>query len=152
MVSKLQQHEDIGKYLLQSGLQENLLHCGFIATIIAVEKRNVEVVLPCGETRRIWYQIELPSSRADGLLQRWRKCFMKAQKQSAWIRFLGCQWCDAPSVLQKNYWAMKIQSCWSSAASWIKGILGFLMHIVVLWVVGPDPQVGSMIMVLVCQL
>ena len=90
MVSKLQQHDDVEKYLLQSGLQDNLLHCGFIATVRAVEKRNVEVVLPCGETCRIWYQIELPSSRADELLQRWRKCFMKAQRQSAWIRFLGC--------------------------------------------------------------
>ena len=58
MVSKVQHHEDIGKYLLQSGLCENLMHVGFIATIRAVEKRNVEVVLPCGESRRIWYQIE----------------------------------------------------------------------------------------------
>ena len=110
MASKLQQHDDVEKYLLQSGLQDNLLHCGFIATIRAVEKRNVEVVLPCGETRRIWYQIELPSSRADGLLQRWRKCFMKAQRQSAWIRFLGCQLCDASSVLQKNFWTMNEDS------------------------------------------
>ena len=42
MVSKLQQHDDIEKYLLQSGLQDNLLHCGFIATVRAVEKKNVE--------------------------------------------------------------------------------------------------------------
>ena len=110
MVSKLQHHEGIEKYLLQSGLQDTLLHCGFIATIRAVEKRNVEVVLPCGESRRIWYQIEMPSSRADELLQRWRKCLIKAQKQSAWVRFLGCQWHDASNVLQKNFWAMNEDS------------------------------------------
>ena len=69
---------------LQSGLQDTLLQCGFIATIRAVEKRNVEVVLPCGESRRIWYQIEMPSSRANELLQRWRKCLIKSQRQSAW--------------------------------------------------------------------
>ena len=43
MVSKLQQHEDVEKYLIQSGLQENLLHCGFIATIRAVEKKMLKL-------------------------------------------------------------------------------------------------------------
>ena len=57
MASKLHQHDDVEKYSLQLELQDNLLHCGFIATIRAVEKRNVEVVLPCGETHRTWYYI-----------------------------------------------------------------------------------------------
>ena len=92
MVSKIQQHhgEDITKYLVDSGLNPDLLHMGFIATIRAIEKKNIEVILPCGESRRIWFQLELPQPRAEEAMVRWKKIFHRAIRRSAWVRFVGC--------------------------------------------------------------
>ena len=115
MVSKLQQHhdEDMAKYLVDIGLSHNMLSLGFIATIRTVEKKTLKSFLPCGEVRRIWFQLELPEPKANALMLKWKKIFHRAQRKSAWVRFLGCtsQYADEKTVWTLNEESIVLEQC-----------------------------------------
>ena len=84
-----QQLNDTSKYLLSAGLQEVFLHLGFVATVTSVDETGVNVVLPCGELKRISFQLEMPTPDAIERVKRWSELLRRCEQKSIWIRFLG---------------------------------------------------------------
>ena len=99
-----QQPDDISQYLLSAGLQEVFLHLGFVATVRSVDETGVNVVLPCGEIRRISFQLEMPTPDAIERLKRWSKLLRRCEQKSIWIRFLGVK------HVQQHQWSLSNDS------------------------------------------
>lgn len=81
---------DIKEYFLNAGVNPNLLLQGFVATVHAVFRDHVQLVMPCGERRVVHFQLDnLATPEKSQKLQRWRRLLFDAQHTSAPIRWLG---------------------------------------------------------------
>lgn len=88
MTSKLIPH-DTGQFLLKAGVVESLLTVGFVCTVHAVHHDGFEAILPNGESRRVAFDIYLPTTLAKQKVSRWIKTLDKCQRRSIHIRCIG---------------------------------------------------------------
>ena len=95
--------------------QVDLSHCGGeetdttslpkrLATVRSFDENGVNVVLPCGELRRLNFQLEMPSPDAIERLKRWSKLLKRCEQKSIWIRFLG------GTHIQQQQWSLSNDS------------------------------------------